>query len=118
MSEVLDLFGEWALHADGTPYIVTFVPNEGSGAWGTVGGDGVTVEGTVPVVYGRRLIRGADGRETVSSLTLYVDGDSPAASACETGGAVVVDGKPATTILRADTVSHSGMFDYLAVFCE
>lgn len=118
MSEVLDLFGEWAHHADGSPYVVQITPPAGSAFWGQRSGEPVTAEGTIPVQFGNRIVRGADGTERVSSVTLYVDGGSPAAGACETGAQVVVDGSRTTTVLRADSVSHAGMFDYVAVFCE
>lgn len=115
MSELLDLFGDWAHHADGTPYVVVVDGVTGDGAWGPVVGDPTTIS-PCPVMFGNRLVRTATGDDAVASITLYVESQHEAA--CALGSGVTIDGSRQTTIMRVDPVSHLGMFDYLAVFCE
>lgn len=112
MSELLDLFGEWAHHADGTPYQITLATADGEGAWGTVTEPADPVQR--PVLFGNRMVRNGDGSEVVSSVLIYGEPGDP----FTLGSLVTIDGTRTTTVLRVDPVSHAGMFDYLAVFCE
>ena len=114
MSDLLDLFGDWAHHADGTPYVVQVAPREGEGGWGSIPGDPITRN--LPVLFGNRLVRAGDGSEVVASILVYAESED--SESFVMGSAVVIDGTRQTTIIRVDTISHSGLFDYLAVFCE
>lgn len=114
MSDLMDLFGDWALRADGTAHTVTVTPSTGAGAWGPASDDPVTLER--PVVFGSRLIRSTSGNEVTASATIYVEEDE--ADLFALNSSVVIDGRPPAAVIRVDPMSHLGMFQYAAVWCE
>lgn len=114
MSDLMELFGEWAMRADGTPHTITVTPSEGAGAWGPA--DGEPVDLSRPVVFGSRLIRSTTGNEVVSSSTIYVEANE--ADLFTLNSSVTIDDRPATRVIRVDPMSHLGLFDYAAVWCE
>jgi len=112
MSDFVEVFGDWLV--DGT--VVETLS-------GDVGIEGRTFATPVAVDalmidLRSRMMRNAQGVETLSTCTLYVDVNHPARAAFTLGSRVTfADGKQAHVIEQRDFAPY-GVVDHLVVACE
>src|SRR6187431_556928 len=111
MSDFEDLFGSWGATHDGTPTSVVVRPPDGIGAYGPVAGTPATVTGVV-VIDAARLIRGPDGNQIVSSVSIYVDLDHANAGAFVPTAEVDVNGRT-TKVIVVERPDVFGLFGFV-----
>jgi hypothetical protein len=108
MSDFADVFDDWLSES-----VVVSNPI-GAGAEGTIFDEPVFVPG-IRVEHATRLVRDSDGREIVSTVTLYV----PATSHQIVAGARIslLDGSR-TIVVSVAPQTLSAIFDHVVVSCE
>lgn len=114
MTEFDDLFAEWGNDAQGEPLPLVLETYQGSGQRGDVWAEPVELPG-LPREGRTRLVRGAQGDERTSTLTIYAPPEH--GPAFTLGSIVVVEGRRTAVLAVAHHVAQD-LGDYFEIAVE